>query len=263
LLTAFIGIPLLAAVLFFFEYFQNQAWLIVWITVIVFQLIMMYIAPWVILPLFNKFQPIQDEELKKKISDLLIKNKIRFQGIYQSDNSKRSKKGNAYFIGFGSSKRIVIYDTLLSNHSHEEIIAVLSHELGHYKHNHVFFSMILSIIEMGISLFILNQFIFYKPLHTAFGMERVTVYGGLVFFGFLYSPIDSLVSILFLAFSRKNEYQADEEVEKLTGLKEDFIKALKKLSQDNYSNLTPHPLTVFFRYSHPPVLERIKRLQGR
>ena len=183
------------------------------------------------------------------------------QGIYTMDGSKRSTRVNAFFTGFGRFRRIVFFDTLVDKLSTSEIVAVLAHEMGHYKLKHIFSMMVLSILQMGLMFFILSLFLGNRGLFDAFGMAQVSVYASLVFFGFLYTPLSTLISIGFNAFSRRNEYQADRYAAESGGESEALISGLKKLSVSNLSNLTPHPLNVALNYSHPPVLARIEALR--
>jgi STE24 endopeptidase len=177
------------------------------------------------------------------------------------DGSKRSSKLNAFFTGFGKFKKIVFYDTLIEKLNESEIIAVLAHEMGHYKLRHIVKMFLASIIQTGIMFYILSYFLGNSALSDAFSMTEMSIYSSLVFFGFLYSPVNLLVSILSNFFSRRNEFEADNYAANTTGTPEELINSLKKLSQANLSNLTPHPLMVFVHYSHPPVLSRIENLR--
>jgi STE24 endopeptidase len=177
------------------------------------------------------------------------------------DSSKRSTKSNAFFTGFGKSRRIVLFDTLIEKHTNDELLTVLAHEMGHYKLRHVFKMLFLSILETGLLLFILSLFIKNPGLFAAFRMEELSIYASLIFFGFLYSPISLLLSVIMNKFSRTHEYEADEYAIKTTGKGETFITALKKLSADNLSNLTPHRFKVLYSYDHPPILNRIQAIR--
>ncbi len=177
------------------------------------------------------------------------------------DGSKRSSKSNAFFTGFGKNKRIVLFDTLIKNHSIGELVSVLAHEVGHYKKRHIIKSMVISILHMGLVFYLLSIFLTHPGLFYAFQMENMSVYAGLIFFSMLYSPIEMILSVIMQIFSRKNEYEADAFAVKTTDDRENMITALKKLSLDNLSNLTPHPLYVFLNYSHPPVLKRIEAIR--
>ncbi len=261
LLGAVIGIPLLAGVLAFFMYTGDLAWLYAWLAVTAFTLIMQYVAPTWIMPLFNKFTPLEEGELRSAIEDYTEKVNFPLQGLFVIDGSKRSSKSNAFFTGFGKNKRVALYDTLIENHKVPELVAVLAHEIGHYKKKHIIKGMVISILHTGVLFFLLSFFLSEAALFDAFYMEQMSVYTGLIFFGMLYSPIEMILSIFMQMSSRKHEYEADEYAAKTTGKPEDMISTLKKLSKDNLSNLTPHPFYVFLNYSHPPVLQRIKAIR--
>lgn len=177
------------------------------------------------------------------------------------DGSRRSTKSNAFFTGFGRYRRIILYDTLVAKHNVEELVSVLAHEMGHYKKKHVFKHILIAVFSTGLMLFILSIFLNNRGLFSAFRMENVSVYASLVLFTFLYSPINTVISIAGNAVSRKHEYEADAYSVSTCKKPDALIRALKKMSVDNLSNLTPHPLKVFLDYSHPPVLERIKEIR--
>ena len=178
------------------------------------------------------------------------------------DGSKRSKKSNAFFTGFGKNKRIVLFDTLIENHTVGELVSVLAHEVGHFKKKHILKGMVVSILHMGLMFFLLSIFLSHQGLFEAFYMDHMSVYAGLIFFGMLYTPIEMILSVIMQIFSRKNEYEADRYAAETTDNSENMISALKKLSRDNLSNLTPHPFYVFLNYSHPPVLQRIEAIKS-
>ncbi|MCL1980273.1 MAG: M48 family metallopeptidase [Proteobacteria bacterium] len=264
LLTVMLGGPLLAAILWFFETIGPQAWLYCWVAAVAFILVVQFLAPVVIMPLFNKFIPLAEGELKEAITGYAAAQRFAIQGIYTMDGSKRSTRANAFFTGFGRFRRIVFFDTLMEKLSVQEIVAVLAHEMGHYRLKHIPVMMALSIAQMGIMFFILSRFLENPGLFAAFGMEQVSIYASLVFFGFLYAPISTILAIGFNAFSRRNEYQADRFAARTDGAGtggEHLISGLKRLSVSNLSNLTPHPLHVALNYSHPPILARIKALR--
>ncbi len=261
ILAVCIGGPLLAAVLWFFQTAGSLAWLYCWLAVTVFTLIIQFLAPVLIMPLFNKFTPLEEGDLKRCINTYAENQQFALKGIYTMDGSKRSSRLNAFFTGFGRFRRIVFFDTLVSKLNTGEIVAVLAHEMGHFKHKHIFKMMGASILQMGIMFFILSLFLGNGQLFAAFGMEHISIYGGLIFFGFLYAPVSALISIFFNLFSRRHEYEADEWAVITTGRGQDFISGLKKLSLHNLSNLTPHPFNVFLNYSHPPVLQRIRAIE--
>ncbi len=261
LLAIVLGGPLLAAILWFFETSGSLAWLYCWSAAVAFILVVQFLAPVVIMPLFNKFVPLAEGELKEAITRYAAAQRFALQGIYTMDGSKRSTRANAFFTGFGRFRRIVFFDTLMDKLATSEIVAVLAHEMGHYKLKHIPVTMALSILQMGIMFFILSLFLDNQGLFAAFGMDHLSVYAGLVFFGFLYAPISTLLAIGFHAFSRRNEYQADRFAAQTGADGEALISGLKKLSVSNLTNLTPHPLHVFLNYSHPPILARIEALR--
>ncbi|MCI5137869.1 MAG: M48 family peptidase, partial [Candidatus Electrothrix sp. AR1] len=262
-LAAVIGGPLLAAVLWFFEITGSMAWLYCWLAVTLFTFVLQFLAPVLIMPLFNKFTPLGDGELKEGIIEYAAQQDFAIQGIYTMDGSKRSTRLNAFFTGFGPFRRIVFFDTLVEKLHSQEIIAVLAHEMGHFKQKHILKMMGISVLQTGLMFFILSLFLGNSQLFAAFGMEHVSIYAGLIFFGFLYAPVSMLLSIFFHTYSRKNEYQADAWAVKTTEDQgEGLINGLKKLSVHNLSNLTPHPFNVFINYSHPPVLQRIQAIRG-
>lgn len=261
LLAIVLGAPLLALILWFFINTGDYGWLYCWFGVVAFSIVLQFLAPVLIMPLFNKFSPLEDGPLKDAILSYLKKEHFKLQGIFTMDGSKRSSKLNAFFTGFGKFRKIVFYDTLLDKLNTPEIVAVLAHEMGHYKLKHIFKMLFASILQTGIMFYLLSIFLDNRDLSQAFLMEETSIYSSLVFFGFLYSPINILISILFNAFSRNNEFAADRYAAKTTGWPEELISSLKKLSQANLSNLTPHPVMVFVHYSHPPVLARIGKLR--
>lgn len=260
-LTALIGGIVFSAVLWFFAKAGTWAWAYCWMGVTVFQLFLVFIAPVTILPLFNKFVPLEDNELKNAIEQFARSQDFKLQGIFKMDGSRRSSKSNAYFTGFGKYRRIVLFDTLIQKHSVSELVSVLAHEIGHYKKRHIVKKMAVSVISAGLMFFILSLFIENPGLFAAFKMEKTSIYASLFFFAFLYTPINMLFSVADNFLSRKYEYEADRYTVLKYKKPQDFIIALKKLSVDNLSNLTPHPLKVFLDYSHPPVLERIRAIK--
>lgn len=260
LLSIVLGIPLLAGILYILQYSGDFAWIYAWIVVIIFVLIVQFIAPRWIMPLFNKFKPLEDGNLKNKIMDYTKSVNYSLKNLFVIDGSKRSTKSNAFFTGFGKNKRIALYDTLMEKHNDEEILVILAHEIGHYKKKHILVNMIISIVHTGILFFLLSLFLKSIGLYQAFYMQNIPIYAGLIFFGMLYSPIELLLSIIMNIQSRANEYQADKFAVLTTKLFDDMINALKKLSLNNLSNLTPHSFYVFLNYSHPTVLERIKAI---
>lgn len=261
LLALILGGLILALILWFFEETGSLAWLYCWIAVTLVQLFLAFVAPVVILPIFNKFIPLPEGELKQAIEDYARHQKFKLKGIYSMDGSRRSTKANAFFTGFGSFRRIVLYDTLISKYTVNELVSVLAHEMGHYKKRHILKTLILGILNLGIMFFILSLFINNEGLFQAFSMQETSVYASLLFFAVLYSPIEMILSLFANFLSRRHEYEADRYAVTTFEKPGAMISALKKLHLDNLSNLTPHPLMVLVSYSHPPILERIEAIK--
>ncbi len=261
-LAVLLGGPVLALILWFFENSGSYGWLYCWIGVALFGIVLQFLAPVLIMPLFNTFTPLGDNELRQKILDYADQQDFQLKGIFTMDGSKRSSKLNAFFTGFGKFRKIVFFDTLVDKLSNDEIIAVLAHEMGHFKKKHIWRMLAVSVLQTGLMFFLLSFFIKNAALFEAFRMEELSTYASLVFFAFIYSPLNSLISISFNYLSRIHEFEADRFAAETTGNADMLISGLKKLSKENLSNLTPHPLMVFFSYSHPPVLNRIRTLNG-
>ncbi|MQY79260.1 MAG: M48 family metalloprotease [Bacteroidetes bacterium] len=259
-LAAIIGGGLLALVVWFYEQTTNMFWIYTWILVSVFMIFMTMFYSTLIVPIFNKQTPLEEGGLRNAIQELCKKVDFKLDNLYVIDGSKRSTKANAYFSGLGAKKRIVLFDTLIEDLTQNEILAVLAHEIGHYKKKHTRTGIIISILQTGLTLFILSLFIGNPKLSGALGSGIPSFHLGLIAFGILYSPISTIIGLGMNFFSRKNEFQADNFA-KFNFSGEDLSSALKKLSVKNLSNLTPHPAFVFFHYSHPPLLERLKRLK--
>jgi len=255
-----LGGPLLAGILAFFTYIDQYAWLYAWGAVTLFTLVIQFIAPRWIMPLFNDFEPLEEGDLRAKIRKYTKGVDFEMEGLYVMDGSKRSSKSNAFFTGFGKNKRIALFDTLIENHTDDELVAVLAHEIGHYKKKHIIKNMFVSVLQTGVMFWLLSIFLDSPGLYEAFYMVEPSVYAGLIFFGMLYAPIDMILSMVMQMVSRKHEFEADEYAS-TTFKQEPMVQALKKLSKDNLSNLTPHPFYVFLNYSHPPVLQRIKAIR--
>ncbi len=261
LLCALLGGPLLGLVLWLFEQTEGLAWLYCWASLCAFQFFLLFAAPVIIMPLFNKFIPMPEGALKDGLSSYARSQNFKMQGLFTMDGSKRSSKSNAFFSGIGRFRRVVLFDTLIAKHSLPELLVIVAHEIGHYKKKHILKHLGMSLATSGLMFYILSVFLENPLLFAAFKMEHISIYASLVFFGFLYAPLDMLLSIAGNALSRRNEYEADRFAADTTGMPEAMISALKKLSIDNLSNLTPHPLKVVVSYSHPPVLARIQALQ--
>lgn len=261
-LTLVIGLPVFALIIWFFVKFSTYAWLYVAVSVMLIELLITFIAPVFIMPLFNKYTPLEDGELKTELENYALKQNFKMKGLYKMDGSKRSTKSNAFFTGFGKFRRIVLFDTLIQKHTVPELVSILAHEMGHYKKGHIRKFMIVSFINTFLMFFILSFFIGNQYLFEAFSMQNISVYAALVFFGFLYTPISMILSIVQNIISRKYEYEADKYSVTTYKNPQAMIEALKKLSVDNLSNLTPHKFKVFIEYSHPPVLDRIKAIKN-
>ena len=260
-LTIVFGSAIMVPVFYFFNTFQDNGWWIAWALITAFMIAVQPLFVHVIAPMFNKFTPLEEGDLKTAIEEFANKVGFPIGRIDVMDGSKRSAHSNAYFSGFGKSRRIALFDTLLDKHSTEEIVSVVAHEIGHYKKKHIITGTILGVIETGIMLFIFNLFMNDSDLFAVFSVDTVSIYCGLVFFSMLYSPISMVTSIFTTAMSRKNEFEADAYALETTQKPEPLISMLKGLSASNLSHLTPHPLMVFLSYSHPPVVDRIAAVQ--
>ena len=260
-LTIVFGSAIMVPVFYFFNRFQDNGWWIAWALMTAFMIAVQPLFVHVIAPMFNKFTPLEEGDLKTAIEEFANKVGFPIGRIDVMDGSKRSAHSNAYFSGFGKSRRIALFDTLLDKHSTEEIVSVVAHEIGHYKKKHIITGTVLGVIETGIMLFIFNLFMNDSDLFAVFSVDTVSIYCGLVFFSMLYSPISMVTSIFTTAMSRKNEFEADAYALETTQKPEPLISMLKGLSASNLSHLTPHPLMVFLSYSHPPVVDRIAAVQ--
>jgi len=260
LLSLIIGGGLFALILWFYHLTASMFWIYTWILLTVFMIFMNMFYSTLIVPLFNKQTPLPEGELRNAIEDFSKKVGFKLDNIFVIDGSKRSSKANAYFAGFGKRKRIVLFDTLIDDMDTGELVSVLAHEIGHYKKKHTLTGMFISIIQTGLTLYILSLFISAPELSGALGVEEASFHIGLIAFGILYSPISMLLGLGLNIYSRKNEYQADRFAA-IHYKAQALIDALKKLSSKNLSNLTPHPVYVFFHYSHPPLLQRVRALK--
>jgi len=260
-LGAIIGIPLLALLLWVFQTVP-MAWFWGWILVTAFSLLLAYVAPTWIMPLFNKFEPLEEGSLKEAIHRMAEKCEFPLKEVSVMDGSKRSTKSNAFFSGFGKNKRIALFDTLIEKHTEAELVGVLAHEIGHFKKRHIIKSLIVGTITTGVMFFLLGIMMNNRGLFDAFGVSETSVYVSLVLFGILMSPLSEVLSIGGNWLSRKHEFEADAYAAGVTGNPGAMAEALRKLSRDNLSNLTPHPFYVFLNYSHPPAVERIQALES-
>lgn len=262
LLSLLLGAPLLAGVIAFFEYGGPFAWVWAWAAITAFTLFVQFVAPTWIMPLFNRFEPLEEGELYRKIRQTADKSDFPLRGVFVMDGSKRSGKSNAFFTGFGKNKRIALFDTLIEKHTDEELVAILAHEIGHYKQKHIPVNMLVGTLHTGLMLALLSLFLHVPGLFEAFYMEQTSVDAGLLFFGLLYTPVGQLLSIFMQMLSRKHEFEADRFAVRTTESPQAMVDALRKLSRDNLSNLTPHPFYVFLNYSHPPVVDRIRAIRA-
>ncbi len=262
LLALVLGAPLLAAILWFFERAGWAAWLWCWLATSLFALFVQFVAPTWILPLFNKFRPLESGELREAVLDYARRVAFPLEGLFVVDGSRRTTKANAFFTGFGRRKRIGLYDTLIEKHATDELVAIVAHEIGHYKRGHVLKSLVLGIAQAGAVFFLLSLALRHAGLFAAFGVSEPSTHAGLVFFGLLYAPLDLVLSFFLHAYSRRNEFEADAYARETTGRPESLARALARLSADALDNLTPHPLYVKLHYSHPPTVERVAALRS-
>lgn len=261
LIGVILGVILLSILLLMIRYSGGLWWIWAWIIFFCFQLLMAIIYPTIIAPIFNKFTPIEDNDLAEKIKNLSEQEGLTVKGIFQMDAARRSRHTNAYFSGLGKSKRIVLYDTLLESHEDNEILSVLAHEIGHLKRGHIKKQLIFMGAASLLLFFIASMMIKWDLMYESFGFSIMPVYVGLFLIGVLWDPIGFFLSPITMVISRKFEREADLYVYKSLKTTKPMIDALKRLAKDNLANLRPHPLYVGFHYSHPPLLERIDRLE--
>lgn len=261
LIAGIIGVAVFSLMIWFFLHFGSLAWLYAFAAVTVFELLLTFVYPVLIMPLFNKYTPLEDGELKNSVENYARQENFKMKGLFKMDGSKRSTKTNAFFTGFGKFRRIVLFDTLIQKHSVSELTNILAHEMGHFKLGHIRKGLFFSLINAAFMFFLLSFFINSPFLFEAFFMQNISVYAGIIFFGFLYSPVSFIIEILSNIISRRHEYAADNYAVRTYKKPLDMINALKKLSVDNLSNLSPHKFKVFLEYSHPPILERISAIR--
>lgn len=259
LLTFVIGGLLASSFYQLVKIFQTDFWWYFWLVVIVFLVLTNFLYTSVLLPLFNKLKPLEDGALRTAIFDYAKKVNFPLTNVMVMDGSKRSNKANAFFSGFGSQKKIVLFDTLINNHSTEELVAVLAHETGHFKKKHIIQGLAVAIIQTGVMLFLLSLLLFTPELSKALGSTQHSYALNLVGFAILFTPVSEILGLLLNGWSRKNEFEADRYAAETYGAVP-LIDALKKLSEKNLSNPAPHPVYVKFHYSHPPLLDRLKAL---
>jgi STE24 endopeptidase len=238
-----------------------MAWVWCWLLTTSFTLVVQFVAPTWIMPMFNKFTPLDEGTLREAVMDYAKEVNFPLEGLFVIDGSRRSTKANAFFTGFGKRKRVALFDTLTEKQSTDELLAIVAHEIGHYKRGHIRKSLAIGVLQAGMIFFLLSIFLSRHGLYDAFFIHEMSTYTGLVFFGMLFSPIDLVLSFFAQAFSRKNEFEADTFARETTGMGEHLITALKHLAADSLQNLTPHPLYVKLHYSHPPLIKRIEALR--
>lgn len=260
-MTIILGGGILALVIWFYMLTGKDFWWYAWILIAVFSIFLNMFYARLIVPLFNKQTPLPEGSLRDKIEAYAKKEGFTLEKIFVIDGSKRSTKANAYFSGFGKEKRVTLYDTLIEDLEEEEIVAVLAHEVGHYRKNHIIINLILSVLSTGLMLWLLSLMVGNPLLSLALGVEQPGFHIGLVAFGILYSPISEVIGLIMNYLSRKFEYQADNFA-KNTFEAQPLITGLKKLSKKSLSNLTPHPAYVFVHYSHPPLYRRFENLES-
>ena len=259
LVGVLLGGGLMTLFIWFYNYSGNLFWLWTWGAFAIFMVLITMFYASVIVPLFNKLTPLEDGDLKEEITQYCKKVDFKLDNLFIMDGSKRSSKANAFFSGLGAKKRIVLYDTLANEYTKEEITAVLAHEIGHYKKKHTLTAIIVSILQMGVMLFILSLVINRPEFSLALGVQEKSFHISILVFSLLYSPLSLAIGVTMNIISRKNEYEADNYA-KTTYSAEPLVRSLKKLSVDSLSNLTPHPYYIFINYSHPTLLQRIKTL---
>jgi STE24 endopeptidase len=260
LLAFFLGGLLISVLIYLVMAMGSSFWIYFWGVITVFVLLLNVFYTSLILPLFNKLSPMAEGSLKSAIQAYSEKVNFPLKNIFVIDGSKRSSKGNAFFSGLGKMKKVVLYDTLIENHTERELTAVFAHEVGHFKKKHIVLGTIISIATIGLMLFVLSTMVFNSEVSYAMGGQVSALHLNMLAFGILYSPISTLLGIFSNIISRKNEYEADAyAVQTHDG--EALISALKKMSSDHLSNLTPHPAYVFFHYSHPSLLQRVRAMK--
>ena len=259
LMTIILGGSILSIITWFYEFTGNYFWIYTWLLITTFSVFLNMFYSKLIVPLFNEQTILEEGDLKNEIVKYVNSVGFKANNIYVLNGSKRSTKANAYFSGFGNQKRITLYDTLINDLENNEIVAVLAHEVGHYKRKHILYNLTSSIILTGFALFVLSLFIKTPVLSLALGVSHPSFHIGLIAFGILYSPVSQILGVFMNYMSRKFEYQADNYA-KNTFSASPLISSLKKLSKNSLSNLTPHYLYVFFHFSHPTLLDRIKNL---
>jgi STE24 endopeptidase len=262
LLAAVLGTPLAALVLWLLGRGGDAAWLWCWGVAVAWSLALQYIAPTWIMPLFNRFEPLEQGELRTRLEELARETRFPLTDVFVIDGSRRSTKANAFFTGLGRQKRIALFDTLVERHPTSELVAVLAHEIGHWRRGHVWKGTLLGVVQLGAWMALLGWALESEALFAAFGVEQPSIHVGLVLFGVLTAPANLVLGPLFAALSRRHEFEADAFAARATGRPADLEQALVRLSRESLSNLTPHPFYVWLHYSHPPLLARIAALRA-
>ena len=262
LLSVALGGPLVAAVLWLFGAAGELAWVWCWAVVSVFTLLVQWIGPRFILPLFHRYEPLPEGELREAVTGLAARQGYDLSGVFVIDASRRTTKANAFFTGFGRTKRLALFDTLVEKLSVPEVVAVVAHEIGHFRRRHILQGAVLGVLHSGVVFFLLSLVLDEPGLYRAFGLDHQPVYAGLVLFGLLYAPVERVLSIGVNALSRRWEYQADRFAALATGRPGDLAAAVTKLAADHLTNLTPHPLKVALDHSHPPLRDRVAALEA-
>lgn len=260
LLGAILGGGMLSLVIWLYTLAGTSFWWMAWVVISLFSVLFTLFYSSLIVPLFNRQTPLEEGELRSKLNELAFNTGFSVSNIYVIDGSKRSSRSNAYFSGFGSRKRIVLYDTLIQNHTADEIMAVVAHEIGHYRKRHILKGLIFSVLQTGLILFLFSLIIDNQLIYKALGSERMSFHLGLIVFFVLYSPVSAIISLGGNYISRQHEFEADYFAKSFTS-GASLAKALRKLASENMADLTPHPLYVLFHYSHPPLADRLKRLE--
>ena len=263
LVLIILGTFLVSALLLMVTYAEQSWWIWAWVIFLLFQLIMTILYPTVIAPLFNRFTSLEDSELKDGIKRLAKTEGIDIKGIYQMDATRRTRHTNAYFSGMGKAKRIVLFDSLIRSHGQDEILAILAHEIGHLKKNHIKKQLIVVSVVSLFLFFLASKLLTWEVMYNSFGFSNMSCYVGLFLVGILWEPATFFMSPIGMAISRKFEREADFYSLGILKTAKPLSTALKKMAKENLSNLNPHPLYVFFNYSHPPLLERIEYLEAR
>jgi STE24 endopeptidase len=262
LIAAILGGIVLVVLLVLVSYFGATWWILAWVIISIFELLILWLYPVLIAPLFNKFEPIADTALAQRIAGLMERAGLTVKGVFQMDAGRRSKHTNAYFTGIGKRKRIVLFDTLLASHPEQEVLSVLAHEAGHWKRKHVIKQLIVVEVVSFVGLFIISVMLDWELLYRTFGFEEQIRYVGLLLAPVVLSPLSYFLRPLGSALSRKYEKEADDVAVSLMGTPEPMRDTLIRLSADNLANLTPHPIYAWFNYSHPPPVERVERLEA-